>query len=370
MAYGVDPYSTQLGSAQLRDYRHASKIFRSDGYSNAPRQKFLFHVYFNLNTAEIPQLKNLTTGSDNSKIGVLVKTVDLPKFSIDTDVMIQYNRKRNIQKRINYDPVQTVFHDDAGDLVRQMWYAYYSYYYKDPTHKYKNVPTTEGSLGLSNILGNGVDYNTRDIYNDTRTTNDWGFIGEAYSSPVSLAGANATVGNGGKPAFFRDISIYGFNQKKYVEYILINPLIMNWVHDTYDYSAGDGVMENVVTMAYESVKYYAGAIGANRPDNNVQGFAAPENYDIDPSPLVSSTTQLSTSMSSGSPVNFQNGSVTDLQKTMNTNVLGSNQNADLANTQTVNTVQSGIGNSTPVSQATTSGTSSSGASTNSLFFPV
>lgn len=362
MAYGIDPYSTQLGSAVLRDYRHASKIFRSDGYNNSPRQKFLFHVYFNLNTAEIPSLKNIVPGSDSSKIGILVKTVDLPKFQIDTDTLIQYNRKRIIQTRINYEPIQAVFHDDGGDLIRQMWYAYYSYYYKDPTHKYKNIPNQNGSIGNSNIIGNGVDYNTRDIYNNTRTTNDWGYVGEGYADGFTPSLF------GGKPAFFRDISIYGFNQKRFVEYTLINPTIMNWTHDTYDYSAGDGVMENVVTLGYEAVKYYNGAIGANRPDNNVQGFAAPENYDIDPSPLVSTTSQTSTSVHNGNFINFTNGKVQDVQATSTQSVIGSVQQNQIANFQQVQPLP--VSNAVPQSQVTTTGTSTTGSSTQTAFFPV
>jgi hypothetical protein len=54
--------------------------------------------------------------------------------------------------------------------------------------------------------------------------NDWGYIGESYYD-----GTNAPSG---KPPFFKDISIYGFNQHKFVEYVLINPLISQWDHDT------------------------------------------------------------------------------------------------------------------------------------------
>jgi hypothetical protein len=38
-------------------------------------------------------------------------------------------------------------------------------------------------------------------------------------------------------------------------------------------------MENAMTIQYETVKYYTGAIGAVRPDTNVQGFADPNYYD-------------------------------------------------------------------------------------------
>jgi len=286
MAFGQDFLQTFFGNDNLRDYRHASKTFRTNGYENAPRLKFLFHVYFNLNDS-IPALRNgpqaVFGNNDTSTIGLLVKTVDLPKFQIETDTLNQYNRKRIIQKKISYDPVRVTLHDDGGDLSRTLWYNYYAYYYKDPSQPYRGQSAMNGALGVNSNRTAGFGYNVRDTYAQDRFVNDWGFIGESYQdSANSTAGANGT---GGKPAFFRDISIYGFNQHKFVEYVLINPMITAWNHDQYAYSEGYGVMENTMTIQYETVKYYSGAIGAVRSDTNVQGFASPEHYDQGPSPL-------------------------------------------------------------------------------------
>ena len=33
-----------FGGAYLRDYTHASKIFRTNGYQNTPKYKYLFHT--------------------------------------------------------------------------------------------------------------------------------------------------------------------------------------------------------------------------------------------------------------------------------------------------------------------------------------
>jgi hypothetical protein len=209
--------------------------------------------------------------NDTSTIGLLVKNIDLPKFNVDTETLNQYNRKRIIQKKINYQPVRCTFHDDGGDLIRTLWYNYYSYYYKDPNQAYRGQSAQAGTSGPSAVRTTGFDYNARDIYAASRTVGDWGYIGEAY--------ADGTNSADGKPAFFKDISIYGFNQHKFVEYVLINPLISDWTHDTYDYSQGDGIMENSMTIQYETVKYYSGGIGAARPDTNAQGFADPNYYD-------------------------------------------------------------------------------------------
>lgn len=277
MAFGQDFLNAFFGNDYVRDYTHASKIFRTNGYENSPRLKFLFHVYFNLNTTQIPQLGKIFPTSESSTIGLLVKNIDLPKYKLDVETLNQYNRKRLIQKKIDYQPVTVKFHDDGGDLIRTLWYNYFAYYYKDPNQQYRGQANTNGTNGPSATLSNGFDYNSRDIYQNQRLVNDWGYIGEAYQD-----GTNAS---GGKPAFFKDISIYGFNQHKFVEYVLINPLITDWNHDNYDYSAGDGVMENSVTISYETVKYYTGALGGERPDTNVQGFGSPQYYDQETSPL-------------------------------------------------------------------------------------
>jgi hypothetical protein len=279
--WGQDFLKGFFGNDYLRDYRHASKTFTTNGYELAPRHKFLYHVYFNVNIGEIPRLKVLF-GSDASSgvstIGLLCKTIDLPKYDITTEVMNQYNRKRIVQTKLNYKGVRAVFHDDGGDLIRSLWYAYMSYYYKDPSQAYDGQANTAGTSGQNANRQAGFSYNSRDVYSDVRVgnVNDWGYIGESFG--------DTTKTNSGKPPFFKDIRIYGFNQHKFVEYTMINPLITNWTHDTYDYSSNE-LMTNSVEFDYETVKYYSGAIGGSRPADFVKGFANPDRYDQGPSPL-------------------------------------------------------------------------------------
>jgi hypothetical protein len=244
----------------------------------------------------------------------------LPQFTIATEVLNQYNRKRIIQKKIDYNPVQVEMHDDGGDLIRNLWYNYFSYYYKDPNQPYNNVPATNGAAGVDSSQAAGFSYNNRDIYVNERTVNDWGYIGESF--------ADGTNSENGKPPFFRDITIYGFDQHKWVSYVLINPLITSWNHDTYDYSQDGGVMQNTMSIQYETVKYYSGAIGAERPDTNVVGFADPSTYDQSLSPL---STREQTSQVNGQGGNFPvgEGSISDSQATSNAGRVGGVQRPDV-----------------------------------------
>jgi hypothetical protein len=185
--------------------------------------------------------------------------------------MNQYNRKRLVQSKIEYQPVTITFNDDGGDLIRNLWYNYFSYYYKDPVQQYEGVPNTNGTSGSLQTTPTGFGYNTRDTYSNDRFVNDWGYVGESYM--------DGTFAPEGKPPFFRDIKIYGLNQHHFAAYVLVNPMITDWKHDTYDYSQGGGIMTHTVSIKYETVKYYSGAIGAVRPDTNVVGFADPAHYD-------------------------------------------------------------------------------------------
>jgi hypothetical protein len=237
--------------------------------------------------------------------------------------MNQYNRKRIVQTKINYDPVTLTFHDDSGDNVRNMWYNYYSYYYKDASWNYLAPNSTNGSLGESGNKANGFGYNARDIYNNQRlgNVNDWGFIGESFNDGSSDAS--------GKPPFFRDIRIYGMDQHKFAEYVLINPIITSWAHDTYNYTEGAGTMQNSMTIAYETVKYYSGAIGNQRPDTNVQGFADPAHYDQTRSP-ISRPGSTSTVFGQGGLLDAAGGILQDLQSGGLLGAIGAVQKAGTA----------------------------------------
>jgi hypothetical protein len=325
VAFGQDFLQGFVGGRGLKDYAHASKTFRSNGYELAPRNKFLFHVYFNINKSQIAPLQAVFDQSDQTAVGLMVKTIQLPNFSIETETLNQYNRKRIIQKKINYMPVRVEFHDDAGDVVRNMWYNYFSYYYKDPNQQYGSAPATNGTNGPSSTQP-GFSYNNRDIYIAERPVNDWGFIGESYSQGTDAFSSTT----GGKPAFFNDITIYGLSQHRFAQYTLINPIIKDWNHDTYDYSQGNGTMNNTVTIEYETVKYYTGAIGGSRPDTNVKGFADPARYDLIRSSLARPGSTASV-LGKGGLIDAGVGIIEDLQSGGVAGVVGAIQKAATVN---------------------------------------
>ena len=322
-SFGQDFLKGFTATNSLRDYTHASKTFRTNAYELKPRFKFLFHVQFTLNVEEIQKMSNATIFSPTqiSTMSLAVKTVDLPKYNIDVATLNQYNRKRLVQTKINYEPVNITFHDDGGDNIREMWYQYYSYYYKDPAQQYvSNAPTSYGTVGNIQTKQNGFSYNSRDIYSQNRvgSVSDWGYIGENFMDGTSSAS--------GKPPFFKDIQIIGFDQHKYARYILINPLITNWNHDTYDYSQGNGTMQHTMTIRYETVKYLNGGLG--KPDTNIRWPDA-AHYDNIPSPLARAGSTASV-FGQGGLLSTGEGIMADLESGSVAGLIGAAQKAGAA----------------------------------------
>jgi hypothetical protein len=276
----------------LRDYTHASLTYRTDGtYEKAPKLKFLFHVYFDIN----PEVSNVP----NANYGLLVKTVRLPSFNMQVDTMNQYNRKRLIQTKIKYDPVDITFHDDtgtatgsdyAGGMIRSLWKAYYNYYYADGRNPEVVFNRIRGNTPNAGIGGPGgkqssftaETYNYRNQYDYSITGNtSWGYTGDE-----TLSGEQASITNGRKIPFFKNITVFGLSQHKFTAYTLINPVMTSFSHDTYDYAQGNGTMENKMTLEYETVVYNEGDIDGNDPASIVTGFGMKANYDRELSPIA------------------------------------------------------------------------------------
>lgn len=234
---------TQLLSGDyLSDYKHASKLFVADNYRLVPKMGYLFHVFFDLNPGA--NLADPANPNKDREIGLLVKSVGLPKFTVDIKKNNAYNRPNFSQTKINYDPITITFHDDSSNVIRNFWFDYYSYYYRDADYE-------EGLYG------------TPHKYEEKRPTDRWGF------TPRGTAAV----------PYLKSIRIYSLHQKQFSEYVLINPIIRSFKHG--DHAAGQvETMQHEMTVEFESVLYYYGSTSAN----TTKGFAD-LHYDKTPSPL-------------------------------------------------------------------------------------
>ena len=239
----------QDGLPGMKDYQHASRLYIDNNFKLMPKQKFLFHVVFNLDES-IFQTK--FSSSERYQLNMLVKTCDLPKYNMSMEEKTQYNKKMYTATRIAYEPVNITFHDDHADTVNAFWKKYYEYNIAD-------------SVGMNNgytIAGTKDDY--YDGIGKEKRTNKFGL-----DTPKQRR----------KP-YLKSIDIFVLHKQRFTSMTLVNPVIGSFSHDNLDQADGTGVMNNTMQILYETVVYGAGPVNFNE----VPGFAT-INYDKSPSPL-------------------------------------------------------------------------------------
>jgi hypothetical protein len=229
---------------QLANWQHATKLFVSDTMRLAPRTKFMFYVRFEIDKTVLkaPQFTNKYA----DEVGYLVKSADLPKFTMESVTKNQYNRKHIIYKNFTYDPINLTFHDDSQGIINALWALYFGYYSAD-----RNLPSQAFSKSIS-------------TYRSTNT----GFDNFRYG-----------LDNNKSVDIFKSISIYTMSRRRFNGYTLVNPKITSWSHGQVAYDAND-FLENTMSINYESVIYSSGQVKQNSP----AGFAM-LHYDNTPSPL-------------------------------------------------------------------------------------
>lgn len=248
----VNQFLQELGAgSNIKDYAHASKIFLSDNFRLSPKYGWLFHVAFDFNS----EITNLPR--DHAlEMGLMVKAVNLPKYKVETKTFNAYNRPNIVQNKLEYQPVTITFHDDSADLVRNFWFDYMNYYYRDADYGYENG--SDLSFG---------SYKKAHKYDEREGTQAWGYQPATYDSQNSERYINA-------------IRLYSLHQRRFTEYILVNPTITNFEHGQHENGTQD-LMTNTMTVEFETVLYAYGWID---PDNNID-FAT-LHYDKTPSPLT------------------------------------------------------------------------------------
>ena len=242
----------QNGQPGMKDFRHASRLYIDDHHKLAPKHKFLYHVVFDLDdTVGV----NSFTEAERRELNMLVRAVDLPKYNMNYEEKVQYNKKMYTNTRIVYEPINITFHDDHADTVNAFWKKYYEYNVADPVQ-----------------LGEAIQNISKDdYYNTDRTYTKWGL-----DTPKQRR----------KP-YLRNITIFVLHNQRFTSFSLVNPVIGSFSHDNMDQADGTGVLQNQMQILYETVRYNSGVIrpqGFNRGEG-VPGFAT-IHYDNEPSPLT------------------------------------------------------------------------------------
>lgn len=234
----------------VKDYQHASRIFRDNTLALAPKHSFLFFVVFEINP-QITQYYSMLP-----EYGVLVKSAELPGVSIDTSTLNQYGKTAIAQTGVQFNPIQLMMHDDNSNTILGLWQNYYSHYYANSVNKSSQATTGPGDSPV---------YRYSNVYDMTQ-------YGYHLNSSVQ---------------FFNNIKLYSLHQKQFTEYTLVSPVITSCKHGAHNYDEGGGTMEHTMDLAYENVIYKSGYVTR---DGTPRGFTV--HYDNSPSALANNTTSI------------------------------------------------------------------------------
>lgn len=229
----------------MKDYKHAARLYLDEAFRLSPKNRFLYHVVFNINPLAAGNMLNRAKG-EQIELGMLVKSVDLPAYQFNVEMKNQYNYKNYVQTGITYEPVTMTLHDDMGDVATAFFKSYYQHYMTDTLHQ-------QG------------EYNA--IKFDNKNT------------PEPAAGRWG-MDNGEDERFLNSISIFQLHRQRFTEFRLMNPIINDYRNGSMDQADGGGVSEQSFSVSYSGVLIEAGAIKRDKP----QGFAV-LHYDNTKSPI-------------------------------------------------------------------------------------
>lgn len=208
--------STGLGLLYEKSPTHATANYDMNDmvYTTLqPRFSFQYYVNFNLNEQAAQVLERIgLTKYQVEDIQPLVKSISMPSFGIDTEILDQYDRPVVSQTKIKREPVKIVMYDTVNGATLKLWQAYYEYYFKDGRDGDLINPNESSQYG----------YNIR------------------------------TVGN--ENYFFDSIEIAMVHGSHQNSVILFNPRITGFEHETMSYEKSQ-LIELTYTIEYEYAVY-------------------------------------------------------------------------------------------------------------------
>jgi hypothetical protein len=285
--------------------------------TSIPRSKHAFIVeFYTTKTTGKKEWRKMLDG-----LSSIVQTCSLPDFQFDTQTLNQYNRKRIIQTKVNWQPINIKFFDTRDNKFQDVMQEYFAWYYKDGrgdldrfgTGAY--VPDTVNDNPLIDWFGFQPPFTETSEVRKKDRPND-----APYSEPKPKpdprndprASRARTPPKPDEPAinfekyFFSKIVItrqYGGKNEPIESPITIfNPTITAINHDTLDYSTAQPISWNV-TFAYEGVSYAEQKIPANNgPDWISRGASATGKWAGDTWDSISNTFSSDAVESDGKPL--------------------------------------------------------------------
>lgn len=249
----------------LKDYKHAARLYQDNYYGMSPKAGWSYFVEIGLNPSLpnkslFPEVNADWYNRSKGKLGLLAKTVDLPRISISNEILNSYNKKTVIQNKVSYNPISITFHDDMNNFINNLWSNYYQYYVADSRY--------------TGTLAGSVYGRTLELPASFKQNAQWDNRAFAYG-----------LNNGQDLPFLSFVRIFLLNRKQYTSVTLVNPKIVDYQPSQLDQNNGTKLMDAKFTFAYETVHYNNNHLAkGNKVTKSNPGFNQ-EHYDNSPSPL-------------------------------------------------------------------------------------
>ena len=139
---------TNLATKLLLNDKQVNSGPLGDGF---PYLKFAWEVELSLD--EGGGAKGLTSTGP-----LVAKTCELPRFSVETQVINVYNHKTIVQTKMNYEPITMTFYDQTNNVAESLIWNFVKGQFDSPdaTKNNSKLPLTV-QITMKNLSGDGAD---------------------------------------------------------------------------------------------------------------------------------------------------------------------------------------------------------------------
>lgn len=241
----------------LHPANRAAHLYQS-GTSQQTRRADQFFVVFNLyplgnDDFLLPKYNFLKTFRD--RLHFLCHTVEGPKFQIQQDVINQYNRKRVINRKIDYDPVSLRMYDTVDGLGLKFVKMLYEFEFNNARLYLDSGYGTDGKY-----MGSNGGH--RDNYQESVLTNEYQFKGYHNFGMRSQPEHTHRI--------IKSIDLYQLAGTLYSRAKMIHPRLSRMDMDQLDYSSS-AVTNLSMGFQYENLLFDEVAVKDTSLPSNVDG---------------------------------------------------------------------------------------------------
>jgi hypothetical protein len=221
----------------------AAHLYQS-GTADFTRRADQYFLVFNLypTNDDFLQSKYDYLKTHRDRLHFLCHTVEGPKFQIQQDVMNQYNRKRIVNRKIDYDPVSVRMYDTIDGLGLRFAKLLYEFEFQNArlykkTHKDNDNNKTMGKYSFR-------PENERANYNESIIGTEEQFLSQHNFGLIAKPGHSHRI--------IKSIDLYQLAGKLYSKARMVHPRLSRFDMDQMDYSSS-AVTNVSLSFQYENL---------------------------------------------------------------------------------------------------------------------